>query len=284
MAKNNADEQFNFTWGLDLLDDLGYVKLYAFMLRTYARLGITRQEMLCLAHLASYHYNSAKGESRPGLVSIAHQMGYSHKTRVSELINSLEQKNMLMVTRRPGQTSIYDAQPFALKAYTLWLDDQQAEAKQKASKQAAREAQAGVTEKRNTPNDSVTEKRNTQDAGVTEKRNRVLRKNVTEEEKEGKEIDKKNSIDGNGSEEKAVIWDAILIALQNVMQPRTFDLNLRGSRLLSCENGTWLVKVRHPNTAMRLANSALIGTIETVIQHNTGKAVTLEFTTEEPAP
>ena len=80
------------------------------------------------------------------------------------------------------------------------------------------------------------------------------------------------------------MWDVILIALQNVMQPRTFDLNLRGSRLLSCENGTWLVEVRHPNTAMRLANSALIGTIETVIQHNTGKSVTLDFTTQEAAP
>jgi len=35
------------------------------MLRYYHRLGVSRQEMLCIIHLASYHYNSPAGESRP---------------------------------------------------------------------------------------------------------------------------------------------------------------------------------------------------------------------------
>lgn len=276
MSKNNVDEQFNFTWGLDLLEDLGYVKLYAFMLRTYARLGLTRQEMLCLVHLASYHYNSARGESRPGLVKIAEQMGYSHKTRVSELINSLEEKDMLVVIRRPGQTSIYDAQPFALKAYTLWLEDQQAEAQQKASQRAAADARAGVTEKRNTPTDSVTEKRNTQDVGVTEKRNTVLRKNVTEEEKEAKISGKKNNVDDQYSE----LWATVLTAIRNAMPVHSFDLNLRGSKLLDIDDDAWLIEVNHPNTADRLAHMPLPA-LRTIIEREVGRPVELHFTSQE---
>jgi len=104
--------------------------------------------MLCLVHLASYHFEAAAGESHPGVATIAKEMGYAHRTRVSELVTSLEQKGMLKVTRRPGFTSIYNARPFAQAALRLSLD-------------------------------SSTEKRNT---SSTEKRTGVVRENVHEEE------------------------------------------------------------------------------------------------------
>lgn len=141
-------EGFNFTWGLSDLDDLGFVQVYQFMLRSYAQLGITRQEMLVIIHLASYRYNSPKGESRPSLQTIADEMGYGHKNRVSELVNSLSEKKMLIIEQVPGQPSVYNMAPFAYAAMAIWIK-------------------------------SVTEKR---DPGITEKRDGGSRKNVTKEE------------------------------------------------------------------------------------------------------
>jgi len=105
---------FDFRWGVPLLDDPpGYAKVYEFMLDHYAEAGVTRAEFLCIVHLARYHYNSERGESRPSLETIAKQMGYGHKNSVWRLVQSLENKGMLAVTRRSGFTSIYDAGPFA---------------------------------------------------------------------------------------------------------------------------------------------------------------------------
>jgi len=117
------DSSFSFTWGLELLDELGFTKVYNFMLRRYARLGLSRLEMLCLIHLASYHYESPTGESRPSLVTIAKQMGYSHRRHVSRLVSGLEKKGMISVTRRPGETSIYNARRFAQATFALLMKD-----------------------------------------------------------------------------------------------------------------------------------------------------------------
>jgi translation initiation factor 2B subunit (eIF-2B alpha/beta/delta family) len=122
-----TDERFSFTWGLDLLNDLGYVRLYNFMLHYYAGLGMTRLEMLCLVHLVSYHYESPDGSSRPSLATIASQMGYSDTRHVYELINSLESKGFITVERRPGMTSIYSAHNFAKRCLDLWMRDQGAQ-------------------------------------------------------------------------------------------------------------------------------------------------------------
>lgn len=116
-----GNDNFSFTWGTNLLDELGYVQLYVFMLRSYAQLGITRNEMLCLVHLASYHYNCPEGESRPGLGTIAREMGYQGRVPVSRLVSSLKDKGALRVEIRPGLPSIYDASPFARKALRLFL-------------------------------------------------------------------------------------------------------------------------------------------------------------------
>lgn len=110
---------FSFTWGRDL-EDLGHVQVFRFMLRTYSELGLSRAEMLVLIHAASYHYNSPTGQSRPSVATIADEMGYQDRAPVSRLLNSLEQKGMLVIHRKPGQPNIYDASPFAAKAYALW--------------------------------------------------------------------------------------------------------------------------------------------------------------------
>jgi len=115
-------DSFNFTWGLPELDGLGFVQVYQFMLRAYAKLGITRQEMLCLIHLASYHYTLPSGESRPSLTTIAYEMGYGDRVPVSRLVRSLEKKGMLLIERRTGQTSIYNARPFAEAAWKMFLE------------------------------------------------------------------------------------------------------------------------------------------------------------------
>ena len=40
-------DNFSFTWGLPILEEMGYTKLFNFMLRQYCRLGLTRTEMRC---------------------------------------------------------------------------------------------------------------------------------------------------------------------------------------------------------------------------------------------
>lgn len=113
------EEQFNFTWGLPELEAMGYIQIYGFMLKAYSELGVSRTEFLTLVHLASYHYNSPTGESRPSLDTLAAEMGYNSPGSVARVITSLEEKGMLTVTRRPGKTSTYDASPFAAAALAL---------------------------------------------------------------------------------------------------------------------------------------------------------------------
>ena len=224
MAKRSPEDRFCFTWGLPNLGDMGFVPLYRFMLRAYAELGLTRQQMLCIIHLASYHYNSPSGESRPSLTTVATQMGYAHKHRVSELIAQLEQDGMLIVTRRPGFTSIYNASPFAKAAYDLWIT-QEAE---------------GVTPQSNTPMGSVTPQSNTSTGSVTPQSNGVLLSSVTEEEEKEKEI---------GKEEEIILsetWKQATEFLLGSMSKATYNQHLVGSRLLPSENGTWRVQVRGP--------------------------------------
>lgn len=116
--------EFNFTWGLAqrLLNKLGYIQVTGFMLDSYTELGLTRNEFLCIIHLASFHYNSPRGESRPSATSIAKRMGYAHPNSVLLLVHSLEEKEMLLISRSSGKPSTYDASPFAQAAFKLWDD------------------------------------------------------------------------------------------------------------------------------------------------------------------
>jgi len=250
-----SDSTFNFTWGLDNLKDMGFVPLYQFMLRTYATLGVSRQEMLCLIHLASYHYNSPAGESRPGLDSIATQMGYNHKPRVSELVGRLEAKKMLIVERRPGMTSIYNARPFAEKAYRLWLKEQNQEIN------GQDDAQEGVTENRNTSTASVTKNSNPQDVGVTKTSNGGLLKKVTEEEElRTRTNDKKMDTFSD-------LWPLALHDLALQMDSSTFNLHLRGTTAtVAHDNGATLVTVHaRSQRSAAILDARQRGTVERVL-------------------
>jgi hypothetical protein len=265
-----ADSQFNFTWGLDNLKDMGFVPLYQFMLRAYAELGITRQEMLCLIHLASYHYNSPAGESRPSLDSIATQMGYTHKPRVSELVTKLEAKGMLLVERRPGLTSIYNARPFAEKAYKLWLRTQN----QAVNGEEA--TPAGVTKKRNTPKSSITQNRNPQDVGVTQDSNGGLLKLVTEEE----EI--RTKVNDKKMDSSSDLWPLALADLALQMAPETFNQHLCGTTAtVAQDNGATLLTVhaRGDRSADQL-DRRLRPVVERTLARVAGGPVAVTFTKE----
>jgi len=238
MAKKSVEDRFCFTWGLPNLSDMGFVPLYAFMLRTYSELGLSRQEMLCIIHLASYHYNSPGGESRPSIKTVSEQMGYAHKQRVWEIIAKLEKDGRIIVTRRPGFTSIYDAHPFAQAAYDLWI-------KKEAEKQAGK----GVTTESNTPTGSVTPHSNTPTGSVTPDSDGVLLPIVSEEYEEEKEIGREEdiSLSPTEKEELSSLWSPFLDALAGTMTKQTFDTWLRGSRLIDATNGTWIVQLPKPH-------------------------------------
>lgn len=113
----------SFRWGIDVLDD-GYVPVYNFMLRNYARAGVTRSEFLCIIHLAAYHYDSPNGKAEPAQDTIAKEMGYKHRNSVNNLIKSLRDKALLLVEDRPGDTLVYNFAPFSRKMYELWQAEQ----------------------------------------------------------------------------------------------------------------------------------------------------------------
>jgi hypothetical protein len=116
-------DYFQYRWGVKEWD-VGFTTIPNPVLKHYARVpwidkdgkhgrGINNQEMLCIVHLASFHYESEEGESRPAIGTVARRMGYRKDDSVRGLIKSLEHKNLLMVQRRPGKCSIYDLLNFS---------------------------------------------------------------------------------------------------------------------------------------------------------------------------
>jgi len=261
MGKKSVEDQFCFTWGMDNLADLGYVPLYQFMLRTYAELGLSRQEMLCIIHLASYHYNSPLGESRPSLATVAMQMGYAHKQRVWEIIAKLEERKLLTVTRRPGFTSIYNAAPFAKAAYKLWLANE--------TKKQETEEQDSVTTESNTPTDSVTPHSNTTSPSVTPDSNGELLQGVTEELKKEEEIETEEM-------DLSKTWTQALALLKVQTTEATFNANFSGSQLLPGDNGTWHLQIKHSHRVdwVRRMAPIITGTLARI----TGETRDLEVT------
>lgn len=106
-------EKISVRWGIPALDDKGGLYVYGFMLRNYAKAKITRDEFLCILHLAAYHYESAGGESSPALGTVAALMGYAHENSVRNLTASLVEKGMLEIEHRVGETSVYNLHGFA---------------------------------------------------------------------------------------------------------------------------------------------------------------------------
>lgn len=106
-----ADERFSFRWGIPWLD-AGFVQVPDFFFDVYVDLGVTRPEFLFILHLARYRYESVRGQARPGIGTVARQMGLSAR-RVQQLRASLEKKGLLIVEPRTGRPSVYSFENFA---------------------------------------------------------------------------------------------------------------------------------------------------------------------------
>ena len=114
-----SDTTFSFRWGIPWLDQ-GFTQIPSFFFRRYAQAGITAEEFLFVLHLANYKYESPRGQSSPSLETIAAQMGYSTRTG-QRLRAQLEEKAMLIVTPRPGDTNIYSFENMARRLLQLEL-------------------------------------------------------------------------------------------------------------------------------------------------------------------
>jgi DNA-binding MarR family transcriptional regulator len=124
IAASQNERKFSFRWGIAILDAAQqFTPIYDFLLKNYAKLGVTRQEFLAIVHLASYHYETARGQSAPSLRTVADEMGYSDRRSVQKLIKSLEAKGMVRVHRaQRGKPSVYDLSPFAEACLNLWQE------------------------------------------------------------------------------------------------------------------------------------------------------------------
>jgi len=105
-------QQIDFRWGIPAIDS-GFTTIPNFLLRHYAELGVTPQEFALVIHLASYHYNSPRGQACPSVGTLAKEMGFSTRY-VQIIIRSLEKKGYLQVTARPGKSSVYSMQGLSL--------------------------------------------------------------------------------------------------------------------------------------------------------------------------
>ena len=120
LVSETTEERFSFRWGISLLDE-GMTVVPNFFFDTWARVGVTQSEFLFILHLARYHYESELGEARPGLETVARQMGRSVRT-VQRLRLSLEGKGLLRVTPRMGTSSVYDLAAFSEACLACYLD------------------------------------------------------------------------------------------------------------------------------------------------------------------
>jgi hypothetical protein len=116
-------DYFQFRWGVKEWD-VGFTTIPNPVLKYYAKVpwvdkegkqgcGITNQEVLCIIHIASFHYESERGEARPAIPTIRKRMGYQKDGSVSRLIKSLEHKNLLIVERKSGKCNVYSLSNFS---------------------------------------------------------------------------------------------------------------------------------------------------------------------------
>ena len=116
-----SEERFSFRWGIPWLD-AGFVQIPSFFFRHYAEAGISCEEFAFVLHLANYKFESPRGQSSPSLETIAKQMGLDVRT-IQRLRASLEDKGLLIVEPRPGQTNVYSFENLARRLLQLELAD-----------------------------------------------------------------------------------------------------------------------------------------------------------------
>ena len=119
----NKPDYFQFRWGVKEWD-VGFTTIPNPVLKHYTKVpwidkdgkhgcGITNQEALCIIHIASFHYESGRGEARPAISTIRKRMGYKKDDSISGLIKSLEHKNLLVVERTIGKCNVYSLRSFS---------------------------------------------------------------------------------------------------------------------------------------------------------------------------
>ena len=104
-------ETYSFRWGVHILD-AGHTSIPNVILQNYVAAGVKRHEFLLILHLASYHYESERGESSPSLSTIAKQTGWT-VSRICQILTDLEDRKLLIRRRRPGTTTVYDFTGFS---------------------------------------------------------------------------------------------------------------------------------------------------------------------------
>lgn len=118
-----AKDYFQFRWGIKAWD-VGSTIIPNPVLEHYSQVpwtdksgksgcGISNQEMMCIIHIASFRYESERGQARPAIGTIRERMGYKKDDSISRMIAALEHKNLLTVDRIPGLCNIYDVKKFS---------------------------------------------------------------------------------------------------------------------------------------------------------------------------
>jgi hypothetical protein len=79
----------------------------------------------------------------------------------------------------------------------------------------------------------------------------------------------------------AATWQEALVTLEGQMARGTFDLWLRGSRLLAADGGTWTIGVASPQ-AVEWLTHRLGRTIHRTVSYFAGREVTLEYVVAPP--
>ena len=111
--------EHSLRWGCPTSDD-GFVQVPNFVLRQYAKVGLTGQEFLVILHLAAYRYETPGSTSFPAVATLASEMGCSERY-IQRLLTRLEKKGMVRRHYREGRTTVYDVSGYAEAARTSWV-------------------------------------------------------------------------------------------------------------------------------------------------------------------
>lgn len=114
------NDTFSFRWGIDILDAAREgTFVYRFLLRHYAALGVSAEEMMFIIHLSDYHYDTPNGAAKPSLSTIGKAMG--HDTQYARrLKRKLIAKGLLQVIEHPGFPDEYLFAELSKRAFELW--------------------------------------------------------------------------------------------------------------------------------------------------------------------
>ncbi len=110
-------DTFSFRWGVDILDS-GHTTIPNLFLANYSKVGVTRDEMMVIIHLASFAWERPDSECRPSIAKLAEQAGYTPRG-LRMVLRRLEKRGLLVCHQRPGRTTLYDLSPFSRKIMEL---------------------------------------------------------------------------------------------------------------------------------------------------------------------